>query len=56
VVIEVAASKLALSDEHNVEKLLVLWTAGLRIRVDLTNEVHWPLEFEVMALLFSFHH
>jgi hypothetical protein len=56
VVIEVAASKLDLSDEHNIEKLLVLWIACLRISEDLTDEVHWPLDFEVMALLFSFHH
>ena len=44
-------SKLALGDEHDVEKFLNLQVAGLQIREDLANKVHQALDFEGVALL-----
>ena len=48
--------ELALGDEHGVEELLNSRVVGLQVKEDLIDEVHWPLDLEGMAFLFTFHH
>ena len=48
--------ELALGDEHGIEELLNSRVVGLRVREDLIDEVHRPLDLEGMAFLFTFHH
>ena len=48
--------KLALGDEHGIEELWDPRVPGLRVREDLADEVHQPLDLEDVALLPAFHH
>jgi hypothetical protein len=44
-------SELPFGDQYNVHEFLDLGIAGLEVRQDLTNKVHWALDLESVSLL-----